>query len=64
MKHLLNHYFNKVIDLKESSRENDEIIFKLDVSKLINSIILVLNEFVYILHLYLYSYFDNFIIIV
>ncbi|XP_050529960.1 kinesin-like protein costa [Daktulosphaira vitifoliae] len=30
IKKLLIHYFNKVIDLKESGRENDEIISKLD----------------------------------
>ncbi|XP_050426423.1 kinesin-like protein costa [Adelges cooleyi] len=30
IKKLLLHYFNKVVDLKESGRENDEIISKLD----------------------------------
>jgi len=32
LKKLLVHYFIKVVDLKESGRENDEIISKLDVS--------------------------------
>jgi len=32
IKKLLVHYFIKVVDLKESGRENDEIISKLDVS--------------------------------
>lgn len=35
IKKLSAHYFIKVVDLKESGRENDEIICKLDVSKLI-----------------------------
>jgi len=30
---LLVHYFNRVVDLKESGKENDDIIAKLDVSK-------------------------------
>lgn len=33
MKKLLVHYFIKVVDLKESGRENDELISKLDVSE-------------------------------
>jgi len=37
LKKLLVHYFIKVVDLKESGRENDEIISKLDVSLCINS---------------------------
>lgn len=32
IKKLLIHYFNKVVDLKESGRESDELIAKLDVS--------------------------------
>jgi len=32
LKKLLVHYFIKVVDLKESGRENDELISKLDVS--------------------------------
>jgi hypothetical protein len=36
MKKLLVHYFIKVVDLKESGRENDELISKLDVSKYIS----------------------------
>jgi len=31
---LLVHYFNRVVDLKESEKENDDIIAKLDVSNL------------------------------
>jgi hypothetical protein len=33
IKKLSAHYFIKVVDLKESGRENDEIISKLDVCK-------------------------------
>lgn len=36
MKKLLVHYFIKVVDLKESGRENDELISKLDVSEFIS----------------------------
>lgn len=35
IKKLSAHYFLRILDLKESGRENDEIICKLDVSKLI-----------------------------
>jgi len=38
LKKLLLHYFIKVVDLKESGRENDEIISKLDVSICINNV--------------------------
>lgn len=33
---LLIHYFVKVVDIKESERENDELIAKLDVNIFIN----------------------------
>jgi len=42
LKKLLVHYFIKVVDLKESGRENDEIISKLDVS------ILYINKWIFL----------------
>lgn len=38
VKKLLVHYFIKVVDLKETGRENDDLIAKLDVSKFINNL--------------------------
>lgn len=47
VKKLLIHFFIKVVDLKESGRENDEIIAKLDVSQFI---IIIFNLNKYYLH--------------